>query len=197
MKLSTQQEGAHDSFRNSTFGFWLYLMTDAVLFAVLFVTYAVLHGATYGAPNSQEIINLPRALAQTVCLLLSSFTCSMGMLTTSRNNRGYTLFWFTGTVLFGLSFLFVELWDFRTLILQVHTWQKSGFLSAYFTLIGTHSLHILIGLIFLSIFLLQLIIQGFSQPVVRRLTCFSLFWYFSYIIWILMFTLVDLIGVIG
>jgi cytochrome o ubiquinol oxidase subunit 3 len=186
----------HDIFSNTIFGFWLYLMTDAILFVTLFATYAVLHNSTYGGPTSRDIIDLNSVLIETLVLLVSSFTCGLAMLAASHKDKTKMLAWFTLTFVLGAAFLTMEVADFRDLIRAGNGWQRSAFLSAYFTLVGTHGLHIAAGLFFLLIFLTQFAAQGFSPPVLRRFTCFSMFWYFSYVVWIFMFTLVYLMGVI-
>ena len=186
----------HDIFSNTIFGFWIYLMTDAILFMTLFATYAVLHNSTYGGPTSRQIFDLKFALAETIILLLSSFTCGLAMMAASKKDKTKMLAWFGVTFLLGIAFLTMEVADFRDLIRAGNGWQRSGFLSAYFTLVGTHGLHIAAGLFFLLVFMTQFAAQGFAPTILRRLTCFSMFWYFSYVVWIFMFTLVYLFGVL-
>ena len=184
----------HDIFSNTVFGFWIYLMTDAILFVSLFATYAVLRNSTAGGPSAKEIIDLNFALLETLVLLVSSFTCGLAMLAASKRRVTSMLTWLGVTFLLGVAFLTMEVADFRDLIQAGNGWQRSGFLSAYFTLIGTHGLHIATGLFFLLVFITQFAEHGFSPTVVRRFTCFSMFWYFSYVVWIFMFTLVYLLG---
>lgn len=185
----------HDLTSNTLFGFWIYLITDFVLFATVFTTYAVLHNNVAGGAKGFEIFSLSFALGETLVLLFSSFTCGIGM-HFIRQDKEKTLGWFSFTFLLGWLFLFLEMKEFTTLIQEGNGWEKSGFLSSYFTLVGLHGLHILGGLLLLFFFLTQLYREGLSLRVRRRLTCFSLFWYFSYIIWICVFTIVYLIGAI-
>ncbi len=183
----------HDATSNTLFGFWIYLMTDFILFAALFAVYAVLYTSTAGGPALSTLFSLPRALTETLLLLVSSFSCGMALLSVPRN-KVHTLLWFAVTFLLGAAFLTMECSEFSTLLAQGSSWKKNAALSAYFTLLGTHGLHIAFGLLFLVIFSLQLLFQGFTTTTIRRLTCLSLFWFFSYVVWIFMFTFVYLIG---
>lgn len=178
----------------SVFGFWIYLMTDFLMFGVLFATYSVLHGNIFNGPSGHDIFNLPFALAETIILLTSSFTCGLGILAARYNDRKQLLIWFGITFLLGASFLGLELNEFHRLIIEGNTWQRSAFLSSYFTLVGTHGLHITAGLIWMLICLIKVKKSGLSKGMVRKLTLFSLFWHFLDIVWIFIFSIVYLMG---
>jgi cytochrome o ubiquinol oxidase subunit 3 len=175
-------------------GFWIYLMTDCLLFASLFATYIVLHNNTYGGPGGSELFDMPSILVETLILLTSSFTCGLAMIAVRQRSIKHTLFWFGFTFVLGVIFLFMELTEFKHLIAEGNSWHRSGFLSSFFTLVGTHGLHIAIGLLWLLVMGWKLIKQGFTINTIRRLTLFSMFWHFLDIIWIFIFTFVYLIG---
>lgn len=177
------------------FGFWLYLMTDCVLFAALFACYAVLHNNTFGGPRGSEIFSMPYILAETLLLLSSSFTCGIAMLAAHKNQKKIVIYALAATFLLGLSFLLMELYEFRQLVLDGHSWRQSAFLSSYFTLVGTHGLHITIGLFWMIVVGVQVYIKGIKEFTVKRLGLLSLFWHFLDIIWIFIFTVVYLMGV--
>lgn len=178
----------------SILGFWIYLMTDCILFASLFATYIVLHNNTFGGPSGSEIFVMPSILVETLLLLTSSFTCGLAMIAVRQRNVKYSLFWFGFTFVLGASFLGMELAEFQLLISEGNSWQRSGFLSAFFTLVGTHGLHIAVGLLWLIIMGWKLLKHGFTDNTVRRLALFSMFWHFLDIIWIFIFTFVYLMG---
>lgn len=176
------------------FGFWVYLMTDLLMFGVLFATYSVLHGNVFGGPNSHELFNLPFALTETLILLISSFTCGLGVLATRQNSKNYVLLWFGVTFLLGLAFLSLELSEFRRLVAEGNSWQRSAFLSSFFTLVGTHGLHISVGLCWMIINMFYVVTHGLSVSITRKLTLLSLFWHFLDIVWIFIFTIVYLMS---
>jgi cytochrome o ubiquinol oxidase subunit 3 len=176
------------------FGFWVYLMTDLLMFAVLFATYAVLHGSTFGGPSSKELFDMPFALAETLILLISSFTCGIGMLAARANKKSQVFIWFGITFLLGLSFLGLELSEFSKLVSEGNGWQRSAFLSSFFTLVATHGLHITVGLLWMGICLTAVGVKGLTHSVTRKLALLSLFWHFLDIVWIFIFTVVYLMG---
>lgn len=178
----------------SVFGFWVYIMTDCVLFASLFATYAVLRNNTADGRSGSELFSMPFILAETLILLLSSFTCGLAILATHKKDKAKVLLWLGVTFALGLAFLFMEVSEFATLINEGSSWQRSGFLSAYFTLVGTHGLHILTGLLWLVVVITQIFRLGLASLVVKRLILFSLFWHFLDIVWIFIFTIVYLLG---
>ena len=176
------------------FGFWVYLMTDCILFGSLFATYAVLHNNTFGGPAASQLFSLPYVLGETVVLLTSSFTAGLGMLAAHRQNKNQVVVWFSVTLLLGAAFLTMELTEFSRLIADGNSWQRSGFLSAFFTLVGTLGLHIATGLLWGMVLLIQVARRGLVRATVRRLMLLSLFWHFLDIIWILIFSIVFMMG---
>ncbi len=180
----------------TVFGFWVYIMTDCVLFASLFATYAVLQHNTYGGPSGRELFSLPFVLAETLILLTSSYTCGLAMLAVRRAAKRQVLICFGITMLLGLCFLGMELNEFHHLVQEGHSWRASGFLSAFFTLVGTHGLHITTGLLWMSVLMIQVWRKGLAATTVRRLTLLSLFWHFLDIVWIFIFTIVYLMGAV-
>lgn len=176
----------------NVFGFWIYLMTDCILFATLFATYAVLHTATFGGPKADQIFDLPLVLAETLCLLTSSFTGGLAMVSAKEGKRKQFLALLGITFLLGVSFLIIELSEFTKLVQEGNSWQRSAFLSSYFTLVGTHGAHITCGLLWLLVIAFQVFFRGFTSHTIRRATCFTLFWHFLDVVWIFIFTLVYL-----
>lgn len=186
-----------DSRTKTVFGFWVYLMTDCVLFASLFATYAVLHTHTFGGSSGQELFGMPFVLSETLILLTSSFTCGLAILAAKQQQRKPVLIWLAITGLLGLAFLGLELSEFHKLAAEGNSWRRSGFLSAFFTLVGTHGLHITTGLLWMGIMMVQTAKKGLTSSVVKRLTLLSMFWHFLDVIWIFIFTVVYLMGNIG
>jgi cytochrome o ubiquinol oxidase subunit 3 len=185
---------AEDS--KTLFGFWVYIMTDCVLFASLFATYAVLHASTFGVPSGHALFSLPYVLTETIILLTSSYTCGLAMLAVRANNKNQVLMWFAVTALLGICFLGMEISEFRHLVADGNSWRRSGFLSSYFTLVATHGLHIAVGLLWTIINLKKVMNQGLTRIAVRRMTLLSMFWHFLDVIWIFIFTVVYLTGAI-
>ena len=179
------------------FGFWVYLMTDCVLFASLFATYAVLRSNTFGGPAGKDLFSLSYVLAETLALLTSSFTCGLGILAARRGRQNWVLIWFAITFLLGITFLSLELSEFARLAHEGDSWRRSGFLSAFFTLVGTHGAHITAGLIWMATMMAQVLRRGLTESNVRKLTLLSLFWHFLDVIWIFIFTIVYLLGSIS
>jgi cytochrome o ubiquinol oxidase subunit III len=172
------------------FGFWIYLMTDLLMFSILFACYAVLHGNTAGGEGGRELFSAPLALTETLLLLTSSFTCGIGMYLARMGQKRQTLLWFGLTFLLGVGFLFFELKEFHEFISEGHTMQTSAFLSSFFVLVGTHGLHITSGLLWMAATLIYTIKRGLTKDIVRKLTYLSLFWHFLDIVWIFIFTIV-------
>jgi cytochrome o ubiquinol oxidase subunit III len=185
-----------DTFSKTVLGFWMYLMTDCILFATLFVTYAVLHNSTFGGATSLTLFSLSTAFTETMILLLSSVTSGFSMLSAVRSEKKRTIIWLAISFLLGLSFVGIELNEFTHLIQEGHSWRKSAFLSSFFTLVGTHGLHVSIGLFWMLVIMGQLFFLGITVDTFRRLTIFSMFWHFLDLIWIFIFTFVYLMGVI-
>ena len=188
----TDRSSLHqDSAATASFGFWVYLMTDCVLFATLFATYAVLRT---GTQFDFELFSLPNVLVETGLLLTSSFTCGLAMLAARRSDRSQTVALFGLTFLLGLLFLRLEVSEFSLLARAGHSWRESGFLSSYFTLVGAHGMHIAFGLVWMAVLLVQVWRRGLSQAMLGRLVLLSLFWHFLDIVWIFIFTIVYLMG---
>ena len=180
----------------TSLGFWLYLMSDCLIFAVLFATYGVL-GRSYAAgPTGAELFDLKLVAINTAFLLTSSITFGFAMLQKQAGNARGTLTWLAVTGLLGLAFLGVELYEFAHLIHQGATPQRSAFLSAFFTLVGTHGLHVTFGLIWLVTLMIQISKHGLIHENKRRLNCLSMFWHFLDVVWIGVFSFVYLIGVL-
>lgn len=177
------------------FGFWVYLMTDCVLFASLFATFVVLRNNTFGGPSGELLFSLPFVLTQTLILLVSSFSCGLGILAARQGKLKPTLLAFGATFILGLMFLGLELNEFINLYNEGNSWRRSGFLSAFFTLVGTHGLHITAGLIWMAVMMYRLWQLGLTGFNIRRLTMLSLFWHFLDIVWIFIFTIVYLAGI--
>lgn len=176
------------------FGFWIYLMTDGVLFATLFASYAVLRNNSAGGPGGSELFNLSFILASTIILLVSSFTCGLAYLFARRGMAKQAVMLFCLTFVLGLTFLGMELYEFNKLISEGNSWRESAFLSAFFTLVGTHGLHIASGLLWMAVMIWQIIKQGLNPNVLRRLGLLTLFWHFLDVIWIFIFSFVYLLG---
>lgn len=176
------------------FGFWLYLMTDCVLFASLFATYAVMQNATAGGPSSRDLFDIWFVLGETIILLVSSFTCGLALLATQAKATRQVVLWLAVTGLLGLTFLGMELYEFMHLVAEGHGWQRSGFLSAFFTLVGTHGLHILVGLIWIGVMIARIWKRGLTTSTVRKMTLLGMFWHFLDLIWIFIFTIVYMMG---
>ncbi len=184
----------HGGGAKAVFGFWVYLMSDCVLFATLFATYAVLSPNIAGGPSGKDIFDLSYVLVETAFLLLSSVTYGMAMLALYKGRQSQVMCWLAVTFLFGLAFIGMELYEFHHLINEGYGPNRSGFLSAFFTLVGTHGLHVTAGLIWMAVLMIQLPQKGLTAKNGIRLQCLSLFWHFLDIVWICVFTFVYLMG---
>jgi cytochrome o ubiquinol oxidase subunit III len=178
------------------FGFWIFLLSDIVMFSALFASYAVLARATSSGPTGAQLFSQQNAAIETAFLLLSSYTC--GLMSLAANSRRYfgVILGAVGTLLLGAAFLGLELHEFGSMVAMGAAPQRSAFLSAFFTLVGCHGLHVTIGLIWLVLMMVQLAMWGFRPIVERRLLCFALFWHALDIIWVMIFTVVYLMGVV-
>ena len=185
-----------DTFSKNVLGFWIYLMTDCLLFASLFATYAVLHRNTFGGPSSNEIFSLSLAFSETMILLFSSFTCGLALLASLKSKNKHVIGWLLISFALGASFIGMELHEFSHLLEEGFSWKLSAFLSSYFALVGTHGLHVSVGLLWMIVIISQLAWQGINTDTFRRLIIFSLFWHFLDVVWIFIFTFVYLMGVI-
>ncbi len=189
-------EHDHAAGGSTMLGFWIYLMSDCLMFAVLFATYGVLGGNYAGGPGPRDLFDLSLVAVNTSMLLLSSITYGFAMLSARQRQIGATQLWLAITALFGAAFLGIELYEFAHLIHEGATPQRSAFLSAFFTLVGTHGLHVTFGIIWLVTLMAQVARHGLTPANERRLTCLSLFWHFLDIIWIGVFTFVYLMGML-
>ncbi|WP_422507001.1 cytochrome o ubiquinol oxidase subunit III [Stenotrophomonas sp. GZD-301] len=182
----------HDDGSKTVVGFWMYLMGDCLIFAVLFATFGVLLNGTADGPSGKELFKLGFVLSETVVLLLSSFTFGLAMLGMQAGRRNQVVGWLAVTGLLGAVFIGMELYEFAELIHEGATPDVSAYLSAYFTLVATHGLHVTFGLLWLAIMIHQVLKFGLDGIVRRRLACLSLFWHFLDLIWICVFTFVYL-----
>jgi cytochrome o ubiquinol oxidase subunit 3 len=176
------------------YGFWLFVLSDMVLFSALFATYAALSHATDGGPNSNQLFDRNLVAVETIALLVSSFVCGLAMIAAKRRSMMWTQIWLLVTGLLGLIFLGIELTEFAIMIGEGAGPQRSAFLSAFFTLVGCHGAHVTAGLMWIGTMMAQLWAKGFRQDIVRRLLCLSIFWHALDIIWVAIFTIVYLIG---
>ena len=192
----TGEDHAHDSANPTLLGFWIYLMSDALLFASIFATFGVLGASYAGGPTPREIFDLPLVALNTAILLVSSITYGFSMLAMERGEIRTVQAWLAVTALLGMSFVGVELYEFSHLIAEGATPQRSGFLSAFFTLVGTHGLHVSFGIIWIGVMLVQVQKRGLIADNRRRLLCLSMFWHFLDVVWIGVFTYVYLLGML-
>ena len=177
-------------------GFWIYLMSDALIFATLFATYGVLSAAYAGGPTQRELFELPLVALNTAILLVSSITYGFAMIAMQDGKLNATRIWLVVTALLGLSFVGVELHEFAGMIAEGATPQRSAFLSAFFTLVSTHGLHVTMGIVWIGVMLVQLGQRGLHPENRKRLMCLSMFWHFLDVVWIGVFTFVYLLGVV-
>jgi cytochrome o ubiquinol oxidase subunit 3 len=177
------------------YGFWIFLLSDIVMFSALFAAYASLVHATAGGPTGAQLFDQGTAAIETACLLASSYTCGLMSLAINSERRLATYLGALLTFMLGVSFLALELREFDHLVAIGAGPQRSAFLSAFFALVGCHGLHVSIGLIWLVVMMVQVAVKGFAETVQRRLLCFALFWHALDIIWVWLFTVVYLTGV--
>jgi cytochrome o ubiquinol oxidase subunit III len=176
------------------YGFWLFLLSDIVLFSCLFAAHAVLQTATAGGPSGRELFNPTNIAIETTCLLVSSFTCGLSAVAADARNQLLTQLALAVTGLLGLTFLLLEAHDFAGMIAQGAGPQRSAFLSSFFAVVGCHGAHVTAGLLWLGTMMAQIYFKGFRPNIMRRLLCFNLFWHVLDIIWVALFTIVYLIG---
>jgi cytochrome o ubiquinol oxidase subunit 3 len=185
-----------EAYEQRAFGFWLFLMGDAILFALLFATYAVMAPNTAGGPEGKDFFSLSNTFAETMLLLFSSITFGFATLSMKAGHRGTLLGWMFVTVVLGLSFVALEFREFSGMIAEGAGPDRSGFLSAFFTLVGMHGLHVSFGLIWILIMASEVVVKGLTVPVVSRLSRLALFWHFLDIIWVAIFSIVYLPGIL-
>lgn len=188
-----EEEGAVAS---TAFGFWVYVMSDCILFAALFAAFVVLSHSYAGGPTGAGLFDLRYTLGETMCLLVSSVTCGFAMLAMGRSSRAGLVFWLVVTLLFGLGFVGMEVSEFLRMAAAGAGPDRSGFLSAFFALVGTHGTHVTIGMIWMAAMIIQVLTKGMTSRVQSRLLRLSMFWHFLDIVWVGVFTVVYLSGVI-
>jgi cytochrome o ubiquinol oxidase subunit III len=179
------------------YGFWLFILSDIVMFSAFFATYVVLQSRTAGGPTPHQLFNLNNTAWETAFLLLSSFTCGLASMAVERRNQIWTQITLLVTGLLGLGFIALEIREFSSLVAQGATAQSSAFLSAFYTLVGCHGVHVSLGLIWLATTMAQFLAKGFRRDIGHRYYCFSLFWHALDIIWVGIFTIVYLGGMIS
>ena len=179
------------------YGFWIFLLSDIVIFSCFFAAYAVLQGQTAGGPTAKDIVELPRVAWETTFLLLSSFTCGLSFAATNARNLLWTQVFLALTGLLGLGFVILELQEFINLAAQGATPQRSAFLTAFFSLVGCHGLHVSVGGLWLATMMAQLQVKGFRPEIMHRLICFNLFWHALDIVWVGVFSIVYLMGAVA
>lgn len=190
------EEHHHPEGDSTMLGFWMYLMSDCLIFAMLFAAYGVLGGSFAAGPGPKDLFELPLVAVNTAMLLFSSITYGFAMLAMAKNQKGATIAWLLVTAVFGAAFLSIELYEFSNLIHEGATPMRSGFLTSFFSLVGTHGLHVTFGLIWLFVLVSQIATKGLIPANKRRLMCLSLFWHFLDVIWIGVFTFVYLMGML-
>ncbi|MCP1312648.1 cytochrome o ubiquinol oxidase subunit III [Paenibacillus tyrfis] len=178
-----------------TFGFWIYLMTDVIIFGTLFATYIVLQGNRNGGPGPAELFQLGGIIASTFILLTSSYTSGLAVLAMHKGKLKALMGWLGVTVLLGAAFVVLEINEFIHLVHEGATISTSAFLSAFFTLVGTHGLHVSLGLVWMIALIIQLAKHGITPVTKRKVNVISLFWHFLDVVWIFVFTIVYLMGV--
>jgi len=176
------------------YGFWIFILSDMIMFSALFAAYAVLSGNTAGGPTGADLFNLRNVFIETMCLLLSSYTCGIGVLSAERGRPTLFLVFAIFTFALGAAFLFIEATEFAGMVAKGAGPSRSAFLSSFFTLVGTHGVHVASGLVALVYLVAQVIVRGLQPAVLRRLLCWSLFWHALDIVWVGVFTLVYLMG---
>lgn len=190
-----QQEHAHDQESVKQFGFWLFLITDVILFAALFASYVVLQGNTNGGPAAQDLVDLPLIILNTLILLTSSFTSGLAVLSMQQGRLKPLIGWLGVTMALGAAFIGLEIYEFVHMVQMGATLQTSAFLSAFYTLVGAHGLHVTIGLIWMLGIVRQLRSRGITPVTERKVNVVSLYWHFLDAIWIFVFSVVYLMGV--
>lgn len=178
-----------------TFGFWLFLITDCILFGTLFATYVVLRGNTSGGPTPAELFEMPGIIAETFILLTSSFTSGLAVLAMNRGRKNQLIGWLAVTALLGAAFIALEMLEFVNMVHEGATIATSAFLSSFFVLVGTHGLHVSLGLIWMIGLMLQLRKRGITPVTKRKVDVICLYWHFLDVVWIFVFTVVYLMGV--
>ena len=184
----------HDAYSKTVFGFWVYLLTDFVLFGTLFASYAVLRNSTFGGPSASQLFDIHSVLERTLVLMTSSLMVGLAGASAHRRKKTMAICLFGATFLLGALFMGMQFQEFQNLISSNNGWAKSGFLSAYFTLLGTFGIHVVFGLLWILVLVIPILFNEINGVAIRRLTCIRMFWQFLNIIWIFIFTFVYLLG---
>jgi cytochrome o ubiquinol oxidase subunit 3 len=193
---SAHERNMSDAYEQRAFGFWLYLMSDAIIFSLLFATYAVMAQNTAGGPTGKTLFSLSNAFSETLLLLFSSISFGLATLAMKSDKRGGVLSWLLVTFVLGLGFVGMEVREFHGMVQAGAGPDRSGFLSALFTLVGTHGAHVSFGLIWILIMTSQVVVKGLTAPVASRLMRLGMFWHFLDIVWVGIFSVVYLPGVL-
>jgi cytochrome o ubiquinol oxidase subunit 3 len=192
--LDAEHEGPAPKRIVTGYGFWIFLLSDMVMFSCFFAAYAVLLGETNGGPSGAQLFNLPNVAVETACLLLSSFACGMASIAAEERNHTWFQIAMAITCVLGLAFLAIEFHEFADLVARGAGPSRSAFLSAFFTLVGCHGLHVSAGILWLLTMMAQVFTKGFRADIERRFLCFALFWHALDIIWVAVFSVVYLLG---
>lgn len=189
-----EDQNHHSADAMDIYGFWIYILSDCILFGTIFTAYVTLQNNLYGGVNLKQLIDIPYVLIETLVLLASSFTYGLSILSLYKNKLRSIIFWLVVTLGLGAVFVGMEVSEFVNLVNEGHGWQTSAAMSAFFTLVGTHGLHVSMGLIWMVVVIGQLLYFGVTPMMKRRLTYLGLFWAFLDIVWIFVFTVVYLMG---
>lgn len=198
--MPSAQHGAHDALSKriiTGYGFWIFLLSDIVMFSAFFASFAVLRDATAGGPDGRQLFDITNTALETALLLASSFTCGVAFIGAQLRRDGWYFGAMAVTFLLGVGFLLLESREFADLVSQGNGPTRSAFLSSFFTLVGCHGLHVTLGLCWLLTMMAQVYAKGYRADIMRRLLCFSLFWHALDIIWVALFTVVYLVGVVS
>lgn len=188
-------DGHHDLEALRTMGFWIFIITDCIIFGTLFATYAVLHNNTAGGPGAADLFEMPGVIAETFILLTSSFTSGLAVLSMNRGDKKGLINWLIVTAVLGASFITLEVTEFLKMIDEGAKISTSAFLSAFYTLVGTHGIHVTIGLIWMIALMFQVAKRGITPVTKRKIGNISLYWHFLDVVWIFVFTIVYMMGV--
>lgn len=192
---SKESPDAHQGLYSRTvFGFWVYLMTDFMVFATLFATYAVLHDQIHGGPSTKDLFSLTDAFIQMLVILTASQFAGLGGAAAHRRHKRSTLTFFALAFVLGVIFLGMQINEFHDLAYSGHTWRGSAFLSIYFTLVGTHAIHVFFALLWFVVLIIPIFAYGLTASSIRRLTCLRIFWQFLGVVWVFIFSIVYLMG---
>jgi len=184
----------HDVYSKTTFGFWLYLLTDFILFGTLFASYAVLRNNTFGGPSARDLFDLPYPMLQSIILLISSYTIGLAGASAHRRNKNWVISLLALTFLLGIAFMAIQLTEWVHFLRQDYTWSKSAFLSMYYTIISTFGIHMIFALLWVIVLGVPVWREGITPMSLRRVICLKMFWQFLNIIWIFIFSFIYLMG---